>query len=142
MKLHAPAAVIVSLLLIALIAGCTQQQNQPDNDDTAQPPRDVMKGVSLSPKSFQGSDFTDFFVKASEAGSIVTWAGDWNELANTQSGGPVVVTSLAAQYEYEPVIQAQFFTQSSGQLLRLLGAATREAYVNDAAAFAQRYKPP
>jgi hypothetical protein len=53
--------------------------NEPDGVDL--PPEDVseeigpLKGVSLSPKSYE--EFGEFFVKAAEAGGVVTWAGDW-----------------------------------------------------------------
>ncbi len=133
---------LVSLLAIAVvvISGCGGKQ------PTEQPPGPgqsirTLKGVSLSPKSFQADDFADFFQKAKQTGEIVTWAGDWNELANTQSGGPIVVASLAPQYGYIPVIEVQFFTQSSGTLLRPLDNATRQAYKSTAAAFAGRHKP-
>ena len=102
--------------------------------------RKTLKGVSLSPRSFQEDDFNDFFTRAGEAGEIVSWAGDWNELSNTQSGA-VVVASLASRYNYTPVIEAQFFTQSSGQLIRPLDGSTKQNYKNSAVAFAQRYKP-
>ena len=69
------------------------------------------------------------------------WAGDWNELSNTQGGGPVVVATLSSQYDYVPVIEAQFFTQSTGQLIRPLDEANRKAYKDAAVAFAERYKP-
>jgi len=100
------------------------------------------KGVSLSPKSFSETDFPNFFVKAKEAGDIVSWAGDWQELGNLERGGPVVVASLAKQYKYTPVIEAQFFTQSSGALLRPLNNTTKEDYKNNAANFAEKFKIP
>ena len=71
----------------------------------------------------------------------MTWAGDWDELANTQSGGPTVVASLSSKYDYIPIIQAQFFTQSTGKLLRPLNDATKQRYKDSAIAFAEKYKP-
>ena len=100
----------------------------------------TLKGVSLSPRSFQSSDFTNFFEKARQAGSLVSWAGDWIELGRT-SGGPEVVTTLSIQYELTPVVEAQFFSQSSGALLRPLNDSTRRLYVDTAATFAERHKP-
>jgi len=100
----------------------------------------TLKGVSLSPKSFQASDFTEFFKLAAQAGKIVSWGGDWNELSGTTSG-PKVTAELALTYDYIPVIEAQFFTQSSGQLLRPLDAATKQSYKDSAVAFAQKYHP-
>ncbi|MEW5955896.1 MAG: hypothetical protein AB1626_05185 [Candidatus Micrarchaeota archaeon] len=99
-----------------------------------------LKGVSLSPKSFEAADFTEFFQRANEAGQVVSWAGDWNELAG--QGGPKVVAELSSTYSYAPLVEAQFFTQSTGALLRPLGAATKRAYKDAAVAFASDYEPP
>lgn len=67
------------------------------------------------------------------------WAGDWEAL-NAANSGPAVVAGLASQYRYTPVIEAQFFTQSTGKLLRPMDERTRSAYKTSAAAFAQKYK--
>ncbi|MGQ9479712.1 MAG: hypothetical protein ACUVQ0_06875, partial [Thermoproteota archaeon] len=72
---------------------------------------ETLKGVSLSPRSFQSSHLTDFFEKARQAGKIVSWAGDWNELG-AFDGGPKVITELASTYDFIPLIELQFFTQS------------------------------
>ena len=98
-----------------------------------------LKGVSLSPKSFQQADFTDFFQRAEEAGQVVMWAGDWNELAG--QGAPKVVADLSSTYSYSPLVEAQFFTQSTGALLRPLDASTKTSYEDAAVAFASKYKP-
>lgn len=122
-------AVVASVIIIS-----TNQQIVSNN------PIDIFaKGVSLSPKSYASSDFTDFFQKAKQAGTIVSWAGDWNELNNTEQGGPTVVASLASTYGYKPVIEAQFFTQSNGSLLRPLDNATMQAYKEWAIAFVLKY---
>lgn len=65
------------------------------------------KGVSLSPKSFDGSDFTDFFKKSQELGTIVSWGGDWREL-NEKDSAPKVVAKLAKKYDYTPIIIVDF----------------------------------
>ncbi|MEW5995985.1 MAG: hypothetical protein AB1657_00105 [Candidatus Micrarchaeota archaeon] len=163
-------SILALFLATLLLFGCTQQpgsqppvsgsQNgasgtqqpapgsQPSSGGGTQTPSTIsppapqfLKGVSLSPRSFSSSDFTDFFSKAQEAGDAVMWAGDWNELSNTQGGGPVVIASLSSQYNYVPVIEAQFFTQSAGQLVRPLDEANRRAYKDAAVAFAEEYKP-
>ncbi|MFH0884436.1 MAG: hypothetical protein V1861_01885 [Candidatus Micrarchaeota archaeon] len=147
--------VLAAVMLIS-ISGCIKQETQgngtpptPNGNNSAgngsHPPNasssGTLKGVSLSPKSFQSSDFTDFFTKAKQAGSIISWAGDWNELANKENGGPTVVTGLSTTYSYIPLVEAQFFTQSDGRLLRPLDAATKESYKKSAADFAEMYKP-
>lgn len=101
-----------------------------------------LKGVTLTPKSFSSADFSDFFVKAKQAGSLVAWAGDWHELSTTNEGSAGVVAGLASAYGYTPVIELQFFTQSTGKLLRPLDASNEAAYRDNAAAFAKKYKPP
>lgn len=134
--LHTKNKFFVVLIVIAiLLSGCNQQQPNLPNQSSG-----VLKGVTLTPKSFESADFTDFFVKAKQAGQLVAWAGDWNELGGDKNG-PEVVTELASTYSYIPVIEAQFFTQSNGQLLRPLDAATKAEYKAKAVAFAEQYKP-
>jgi hypothetical protein len=99
----------------------------------------VLKGITLSPRSFQSADFTDFFDKAKQAGVVVSWSGDWNELGNT-AGGPTVIMELASTYNYTPLVEVQFFTQSTGMLLRPLDDSTKEAYKNSTVAFVSKYK--
>jgi hypothetical protein len=109
--------------------------------DTLAQPAGTLKGVSLSPRSSQPADFTDFFQKAQETGDVVMWAGDWIEMSDTSGGGPTVVAMLASTYHYVPLIEAQFFTQSTGELLRPLDDSTRQVYRSSAAAFAGKYRP-
>ena len=97
-------------------------------------------GVSLSPKSYQPSDFNGFFEKAKQAGSIVSWAGDWDDLGATDKA-PQVVAELASTHDYVPLIEAQFFTQSTGQLLRPLNDTVKQNYKNSAVQFASKYQP-
>jgi len=145
---------IIAIFFLLLLFGCTQKPLETQAAQ-AQKTRTVitmnetapmangtpfLKGVSLSPKSFQQQDFTDFFAKAKQAGSTVSWAGDWDELG-TQGGGPEVVTGLSSSYDYVPLVEAQFFTQSDGKLLRPLNDSVKKAYKESAAAFAGKYKP-
>jgi hypothetical protein len=97
-------------------------------------------GISLSPKSYQPSDFHEFFEKAKQAGDIISWAGDWDDLG-AMDKAPEVIAELASTYGYVPLIEAQFFTQSTGQLLRPLNDTVKQSYKNSAIQFASRYKP-
>lgn len=136
-------AMFLAALVLAgavLTGGCGSGQPAGQPPQTS-PPGRTLKGVSLSPRSFQSDDFTDFFQKAKQAGEIVSWAGDWNELSSSQSSGPTVVATLASHYGYTPVIEAQFFTLSSGKLLRPLDSTTRQDYRSTAAAFAEKFAP-
>jgi hypothetical protein len=150
----------IVLLVGIMLMGCAQQEPSPSNltppanatppegnltpptygNDTS-PASTFQKGIGLTPKSFQGSDFTDFFAKADQAGESVMWAGDWNELGDTNNGGPKVITELAPTYGYTPLVEAQFFTQSTGELVRPLDNDNKQSYKNSAAAFAEEYKP-
>jgi hypothetical protein len=89
--------------------------------------------------SFQPTDFTGFFDKSKKAGGVIGWAGDWSE-ANTDDGGPKVVCELVKAYGYTPLIELQFFTQSTGSLLRPLDDATKQAYKEGAVALVDRYR--
>lgn len=147
------AFLLIGILLIGAeaISGCVNKQSSKDTIQTQQYPEvtdksfstkvRTLKGLSLSPKSFNPADFTDFFEKAKQTGEIVSWAGDWHELSNTQSGGPAVVASLASTFGYVPIIETQFFTQSSGRMLRPLDNNTKQIYKTSAADFADKYKP-
>lgn len=100
----------------------------------------TLRGVSLSPRSYGSPDFTNFFTKAKQAGDIVTWSGDWAELVDPK-GAPYVVAQLAAANGLKPVIIAQFFTQSTGKLLRPLNDSTRQGYEAGAVSFVEAYRP-
>ena len=109
---------------------------------TSSTPGGILKGVTLTPRSFEAADFNDFFDKAKQAGEIVSWSGDWNELSNLSGGGPTVTAGLAKTKGYVPMIIAQFFTQSSGKLLRPLNEENKKNYKSGAVAFVQKNKPP
>ncbi len=99
------------------------------------------KGVSLSPRSFQSDDFTDFFQKVKQTGEMVMWAGDWSKLSDVVGNAPRVTAELATIYDYIPLIEVQFFTQTSDALVRPLDETTRQIYRDSAVNFAQKYKP-
>ena len=123
----------LAVLILIFASGCSQQSQQKSQIAT-------LKGITLTPKSFSTEDFNDFFTKAKQAGSMVSWAGDWNELSSDK-GAPYVVEGLSSKYGYIPVIEAQFFQQSGGKLLRPLDDTAKESYKTSAAAFAGKYKP-
>jgi hypothetical protein len=65
---------------------------------------DQTKGVSLSPISFTGNNFANFFIKAKESNSgLISWAGNWEELKNKNSA-PYVLISMSKKYKFEPII--------------------------------------
>lgn len=131
--------VFVTILICVLLADCINQEYTGESGTADESPG-ILKGVSLSPRSFQSGDFTEFFEKAKQTGEIVSWAGDWNQL-NIDNGGPKVLAELAKTYHYIPVVQVQFFTQSTGELLRPLNEVAKQSYVTSAVLFAETYNP-
>ena len=100
----------------------------------------LKKGVSLSPRSSSNDDFLDFFSEAMQAGEIVMWAGDWQEMARQEGSGPRVVAGLASTYDYVPLIEVT--VQSGGRLLRPLNESNKQMYLESIVAFATEYTPP
>src|SRR3990172_7315910 len=117
------AFLLVWFLLVGVVVsiGCGNKQppEQPTQQPTKQPTAteqpistlSTPKGVSLSPRSTQPKDFTDFFEKAKQTGEVIMWAGDWIELSNAGGGGPTVLAELASRYDYIPLLKTQFFSQ-------------------------------
>ncbi len=131
MKLKAMLGIIV---LFLLVIGCSSSSNAPPEVSG------TINGVTFTPRGFQAEEMADFFLKAKQAGTVVSWAGDWNEVA-LENGAPAVVATLASRYKYTPVIEVQFFHQDTGKLLRPLEAETKEKYINDLIPFVKKYKP-
>jgi hypothetical protein len=139
------AAVLVMAALIAAAnlrpgsaPGTTNSSSLSSTTSSTQP-FGFLKGVTFSPASLDSNGMNDFFSKAQQAGEIVEWAGDWQELGN--GGAPAVLAQLASQHGLKAMIVVQFFTQSTGQLLRPLNATNVQNYVAIATSFAQEYKP-
>ncbi|MCP3682393.1 MAG: hypothetical protein GY861_06845 [bacterium] len=123
---------VILVILAVFFVGCAQEE--PPVKATP----DTLKGVSLSPRSFEGTDFTDFFEEAKQTGNTVMWAGDWMELGKEESA-PKTVTGLADVYDYVPLIEGTF--HDNGNLLRPLNDATKKLYKDSAVAFAEKNKP-
>lgn len=117
--------------------GGTDSSSTTPSDPVGRP----LKGVSLSPRSFEGGDFQSFFEEAGEAGALVRWAGDWADLGEAD-GAPAVVETLARQHGMEPVVETGVFSASSRTLFRPLSSETRERYVESAATFCEAHAPP
>ena len=125
---------ITILIIISLffIVGCSNKEDK-------KPEKSLLKGVSLSPISYNEKDFSDFFVKAKEAGSVVMWAGDWKEL---EEGAAKVTVELASEYNYIPLIEATHYIQSEARLIRPFDEEAKQEYLNAALGFARKYEPP
>ncbi len=132
-------AVIASLVAFVLVAAAALVAlNQ--NHGTGGIP-EPYKGVALTPRSFQGEDFSEFLELQGEIGEVVSWAGDWAELGE-EDGTPAVLVGLADANHYIPVVEAQIFDASTGALLRPLNDANKARYVEWAGDFCAEYEPP
>jgi len=127
--------IIAVLLLVGVGVGYFLLKGTPSSPQQETP--EFLHGVTLTPKSFSGTEFTDFFTKAKEVGNAISWSGDWVELEKTEGGGPNVLVGLAKTYNYTPIVIVQFFTQDTGKLLRPLDDATKARYKQAAANFAK-----
>jgi len=127
---------------IVLFAGCVGEGvSEPEEPEPIiEPePEEVdypLKGVSLSTRGDEY--FLEFFEEAVEAGEIVMWAGDWDDLAD---GAPVVVSDLAALYDYVPLVEVTYYTQGEGELIRPFDEAARQKYKEDTIEFVEKYNP-
>ena len=99
----------------------------------------VPKGVTFSPANYDSNGITDFFAKIPQAGSIVEWAGDWQQLGG--GGGPTLVAEQASKHNLKAMIVVQFFSQSTAALLRPLNVSNEQHYLNITGNFVREYKP-
>lgn len=99
------------------------------------------RGVALSPRSYEEDDFLAFLERAPEAGGLLAHYADWGELGDEDSALSVTV-ELARQRGMEPVVAVSPYDASQRRLFRPLDAETTARYVEDAAAFAGRHRPP
>ncbi len=130
-------------ILLFLLSGCakpdTAVTTAMNNDVVSEQAFAVLKGVSLSPKSFEQGDFLDFLEKTKQTGDVVMWSGDWDEISN--DAAPIIMVKLAPKYGYMPFIEVTPFVQSTGKFIRPLDEETKQKYLNSAIAFAQKYQP-
>lgn len=98
-----------------------------------------LKGVSVSPKSFESQDFHNFLEKVMETQDVLLWAGDWLEVHN--GGAPLIFTNLAQQYDYTPIIEVGHYIQESGELFRPF-EEYNQLYLDSTIDFVSEYKPP
>jgi len=148
-KYYSYLILFVLFIVVVSLSGCILNTSSDISDTIQETNKEITnnnsvkitKGITLSPKSFSQDDFYDFLKNVDETGDIISWSGDWAELSNTKNSGPVVITELSYTYNYIPVIEAQFFTQSSGKLLRPLDEKTKQDYKNNVLSFVEKYKP-
>lgn len=156
--------IIPVVILIALIGAYIAFNNQPEipddlsgeGDEQTETPTETpdetpnetpettlergLKGISLSPRSYEVDDFVGFFEMASESGDIITWVGDWIQLSDTNSA-PYTLYGLREVYDYEGMVITAYIDQGSGTMLRELDEETKQLYLESATSFASTYKP-
>ena len=98
------------------------------------------RGFSFSPATYDSNGINDFLAKAAMGGTVLEWAGDWEELGNS-GGTPARIVQLAEQNGMKPMIVVQFFSQSTGLLLRPLNSSNEAHYLSTTSSFASQYKP-
>lgn len=87
-------------------------------------------GFSLSPLSYSATDFTNFFVKATQLGNTVSWQGDWHDLTKTSSTA-ITLISLSKTYHFTPVL-----------VVSAPATADQVVYKTAVVNFVNSYKPP
>ncbi len=142
---------ILCLLLSAACAGSSDGGTTPVPSPTpiptaalptpSAPVTNPLKGVSLSPKSFTDTDFTQFLSFVSQTGNALRWAGPWTDLG-TPTGGPGVVTFLSATYKYTPVVETGVYSVSTDQLIKPLTEENMNDFILYVTEFSRNFKEP
>ena len=153
MKKSTIIIVIIAVGLLAVGALLGGQTASPEGDEpiddnvdnvTPDPPQSTQEpnriGVSFSPKHYNTSDFVAFFPKAEEAGGVLTWAGDWDQVGGNGTT-TYTISMLSEPYELETIMIATYFHQDSGELVRLLDNDTRQKYLEKAVQYLSIFKP-
>ena len=142
----AALVLVVLTAVIVLVSGCVKHdvQNGIGNDGagedgTGKNPGEMLKGVSVSPKSFEPDDFVDFLEKVKQTQDVLLWAGDWIEVHEEKA--PKTIIELASQYDYIPIIEVGHYIQESGELFRPLNEENKKVYLDSTVEFAGKYKP-
>ncbi len=100
---------------------------------------EFQKGATFSPAAYNSSGILAFFSKAPEAGQVLEWAGDWEDLGS--NGAAASISQLASQYGMQMMVAVQFFQQSTGELIRPLNSMNEQTYLTLTKNFVQQYKP-
>jgi hypothetical protein len=134
---------MLAVITVVFISGCsnkeTQQQQNNAQQDKQHQTTGLRKGVSVSPRSFEGDDFVNFLEKVKETQDVLLWAGDWIEVHEEKA--PKTFSELAAQYDYIPIIEVGHYIQESGELFRPLTEENKQIYQDSTIEFVKEYKP-
>ncbi len=141
--MRAKLLLTLAVIVVAFISGCTnketQQQQNNVQQDKQQQITGLLKGVSVSPKSFSGDDFVNFLEKVKETQDVLLWAGDWIEIHEEKA--PITFSELASQYDYIPIIEVGHYIQESGELFRPFNEENKQIYLDSTIEFVKEFKP-
>jgi hypothetical protein len=126
------------LLIVIMLSGCSQPEDN-DGASSQQGVDGTLKGVSLSPRSMDGTDFTEFLERVNDTQDALMWAGDWMQLS--EGGAPVTIFGLSEEYDYIPIIEVGHYTQETGDLLRPFNETNQQYYINSTLDFVSEYRP-
>jgi|GEM_PF-654815 len=100
----------------------------------------IMRGVSLSPASFESEEFLGFFQLASDSGDFVSWVGDVASLTSEQSPTKVMY-AMADQYGFEVMVITGYFNQESGEVFHELDETNRQDIINALVGYVEEHNP-
>ena len=145
------------LLVLALLAGCSDGTPTDEDPDDPDPPVELVRGFSLSPEGFP-ADFSRLGAFFDEVGSLgrgtVMFNGLWrddpagNGTSGTVPAGATLVASEADGHDYTPV---SVFGWRSGETLFLrmpddptndwTNVSARDAFIDMVTAYAAQWEP-
>ncbi len=126
--------VILAIAVIVVIALLRPAPTNTPTNTTTNTDSISLQGVSLSPRSTDGEDFTNFFSLAKQAGPALTWVGDIADLAQTD-GAPEVILQQSAAQGLTPIMIA------SVPIERLASDTAQQTATQQAVDFVQKNQP-
>lgn len=137
------AIVSMSLVVSQTLRSRSTHPATAPTDNVPEQLKPGLRGFSFSPRTTSATDIESFFTAArSSHADIVSWAGDWGELAN-ENGGPGLVLRNAQSGGYKPIIEATAYhdTPDGLELIRPLSDEQRSRYIEAIRQFATRNQP-
>ncbi len=127
---------IVGITVFAFVPKTAPKSNTADNKKVATVQK--TRGIAMVPRTKETPKFAELFADAPKLGGVVTWTGDWGELAKSSSGAHVLMAA-AQQYDFTPVVMVTLHSNTSpSKLLRPLTPELIDQYAQDAADFAKQ----
>jgi hypothetical protein len=88
-------------LIVAAVASFPEASEQ---EDAAKNTNELLRGFSLSPKSFDAADYPGFFPLAAEYGNTLSWAGHYSDLNKTVGNAAKTVLEQAEKHDLAPIL--------------------------------------